>query len=81
MTQHFLLVLRAIQPFLDPITQKWFAIGLVGDTLEVSHSAEQFQQQIESEGHIKADKLHLWTLQIPLPHVPPAVIAVAAISS
>jgi hypothetical protein len=75
-------LLKAIQPFLDPITQKWFAIGLVGDLLEVpSSSAEEFQQHIESTGRIKADKLHLWTLQIPLPHVPPAIIAVAAISS
>jgi hypothetical protein len=75
-------LLKAIRPFLDPITQKWFAIGLVGDLLEVpSSSAEEFQQHIESTGRIKADKLRLWTLQIPLPHVPPAIIAVAAISS
>jgi hypothetical protein len=75
-------LLKAIRPFLDPITQKWFAIGLVGDAVEVPHtSAEEFHQQIETAGHVKADKLRLWTLQIPLPHVPPAVIAVAAISS
>lgn len=75
-------LLKAIRPFLDPITQNWFAIGLVGDALEVPQtSAEEFHQKIETEGHIKADKLRLWTLQIPLPHVPPAVLAVAAISS
>jgi hypothetical protein len=74
-------LLRAIRPFLDPITEKWFAIGLVGDALEVSHSAEEFHQQIDSSGLVKADKLRLWTLQIPLPRVPPAIIAVAAISS
>jgi hypothetical protein len=75
-------LLKAIRPFLDPITQKWFAIGLVGDALEVPQtSPEEFQQQIETAGHTKADKLRLWTLQIPLPHVPPAIIAVAAISS
>ncbi|KAH9010301.1 hypothetical protein EDB84DRAFT_1570618 [Lactarius hengduanensis] len=77
-------LLRAIWPFLDPITQKWFAMGLVGDALKVSESytsVEEFREHIESTGRSKADKLRLWTLQIPLPHVPPAVIAVAAISS
>jgi hypothetical protein len=75
-------LLKAIRPFLDPITQKWFAIGLVGDALEVPQtSPEEFQQQIDTAGRTKADKLCLWTLQIPLPHVPPAIIAVAAISS
>ncbi|KAH8987036.1 hypothetical protein EDB92DRAFT_2069588 [Lactarius akahatsu] len=59
-------------------------MGLVGDALEVSESytsVEEFREHIESTGRTKADKLRLWTLQIPLPHVPPAVIAVAAISS
>ena len=75
-------LLKAIRPFLDPTMQKWFAIGLVGDTLEVPQTnAEDFHQQMESAGRVKADKLRLWTLQIPLPHVPPAILAVAAISS
>lgn len=75
-------LLKAICPFLDPITQTWFALGLVSNALEVPHTtAEEFHPQIEISGQAKADKLCLWTLQIHLPHVPPAVIAVAAILS
>ena len=75
-------LLEAIRPFFDPVSNKWFAIGLVGDPVEVVHdSADEFRQQLEDTGHEKAGKLRLWTLQIPLAHVPPLVIAVAAISS
>jgi hypothetical protein len=75
-------LLEAIRPFFDPIQNKWYAIGLVGDLVEVIHdSADEFRQQLKSTGHEKAEKLRLWTLQIPLSHVPPLILAVAAISS
>ena len=75
-------LLEAIRPFYDPVLEKWYAIGLVGDPIEVIHdSADEFRQQLECIGSEKAGKLRLWTLQIPLAHVPPLIIAVAAISS
>ena len=75
-------LLEAIRPFYDPVLEKWYAIGLVGDPIEVIHdSADEFRQQLECIGSEKAGKLCLWTLQIPLAHVPPLIIAVAAISS
>ena len=75
-------LLEAIRPFYDPILEKWYAIGLVGDPMEVIHdSADEFRQQLEHMSCEKAGKLRLWTLQIPLAHVPPLVLAVAAISS
>lgn len=75
-------LLEAIRPFFDPVLKKWYAIGLVGDPVEVLHdNADEFRQQLEQTGHAKAGKLRLWTLQIPLSHVPPLILAVAAISS
>jgi hypothetical protein len=54
----------------------------VGDPVEVNcDSADDFHQLLEDAGHSKAEKLHLWTLQIPISHVPPLIVAVAAISS
>ena len=74
-------LLEAIRPFYDPVLEKWYAIGLVGNPIEVIHdSADEFRQQLESIGCEKAGKLRLWTLQIPLAHVPPLILAVAAIS-
>ena len=75
-------LLEAIRPFYDPILEKWYAIGLVGDPMEVIHdSADEFRQQLDCMGREKAGKLRLWTLQIPLARVPPLILAVAAISS
>ena len=75
-------LLEAIRPFFDPVLGKWYAIGLVGNPVEVIHnSADEFRQQLEDSGQVKAGKLRLWTLQIPLSHVPPLILTVAAISS
>lgn len=75
-------LLEAIRPFFDPVLEKWYAIGFAGDLVEVIHdSADDFHKQLDDMGHIKADKLCLWTLQIPLAHVPPLILAVSAISS
>ena len=53
-------LLEAIQPFFDPVLGKWYAIGLVGNPVEVIHnSANEFCQQLEDLGQVKAGKLHL----------------------
>ena len=81
------VLLEAIRPFFDPVLNKWFAIGLVGNPVEVTviddtdEGTNQFHKQLEDAGCAKAEKLRLWTLQIPLSHVPPLIVAVAAISS
>ena len=75
-------LLESIRPYFDPVLEKWFAIGLVGNPVELDcDSADNLCQLLEDAGHAKAEKLRLWTLQIPIPHVPPLIVAVAAISS
>ena len=59
----------------------------MGDPVEVTviddsdDGTNKFRKQLENAGHVKAEKLRLWTLQIPLSHVPPLIVAVTAISS
>ena len=75
-------LLESIRPYFDPVLEKWFAIGLVGDPVELDcDSTDNLRQLLEDAGHAKAKKLRLWTLQIPISHVPPLIVAVAAISS
>ncbi|KAF8193695.1 hypothetical protein BJ912DRAFT_848156 [Pholiota molesta] len=42
---------------------------------------ESLQKQIIDAADLKAEKLRLWTLSIPLPRVPPLILAAAPISS
>jgi hypothetical protein len=55
-------------------------VGNVGEPLEVS-DIDELANQIDSAREHLATKLRLWVLQIPLPHIPPLVLAVMPLAS
>ncbi|TFY58102.1 hypothetical protein EVG20_g8283 [Dentipellis fragilis] len=67
-------------PYLDGETGKYFIVGGTGDPFEVN-DLDYLQQQLEDAAESKASKLHLWSLQIPLPYVPPLILALAPIGT
>ena len=60
--------------------EKWFLVRNTGKPLEVSNINE-LADQIDSAWEPLATKLWLWTLQIPLLHVPPLILAVILLTS
>jgi hypothetical protein len=73
-------LLPAIRPYFDRSASKWFLVGSAGKPLEVS-DIDQLADQIDSARRLLATKLQLWVLQIPLPHVPPLILAVMPLAS
>jgi len=73
-------LLPAFCPYFDGSTKKWYVLGNVGEPLEVSDLGA-LESQIESARASLATKLRLWVLQIPLPHVPPLILAVVTLAS
>lgn len=59
---------------------KWYLIGNAGEPLEIA-DIESLEQLLEDSAALKADKLRLWCLQIPLPNIPPLVLCVLPITS
>jgi hypothetical protein len=70
----------ALSPYFDNHKQKWFLVGSTGGALEVP-SLEGVQDLIKNAGPMKASKLRLWTLNIPLPLIPPLILAAKPIPS
>ena len=68
------------RPFFDRSVNKWFLVGQTGMPLEVT-DIDALEDQIESARGLLATKLRLWVLQIPLPHVPPLILAVMPLAS
>lgn len=69
-----------LQPLYDGPKKTWFLVGVLG--------ADQIQipdidclENILQEKRKPAEKLRLWTLQIPLPGIPPLALAMLPISS
>ncbi|KAI0301414.1 hypothetical protein BC826DRAFT_1102007 [Russula brevipes] len=73
-------LLPAFRPHFDGATKKWFLVGNTGYPLEVS-DISTIETQIEHARGQLATKLRLWVLQIPLPHVPPHILAVMPLAS
>lgn len=73
-------LLPAFRPYFDRSAKKWFLVGSVGEPLEVS-DIDELADQIDSARALLATKLRLWVLQIPLPHIPPLVLAVMPLAS
>ena len=73
-------LLPAFRPYFDRSAKKWFLVGNAGEPIEVSNINE-LADQIDSARGLLATKLRLWTLQIPLPHVPPLILAVMPLAS
>ncbi|RXW12056.1 hypothetical protein EST38_g13798 [Candolleomyces aberdarensis] len=70
----------ALSPYFDNHKQKWFLIGSTGGSLEVP-SIDIVQDLIKTASPMTASKLRLWTLNIPLPSIPPLILAAKPIPS
>ena len=73
-------LLATFRPYFDRSAGKWFLVGNVGEPLEVS-DIDELADQINSAQEHLATKLRLWVLQIPLPHIPPLILAVMPLAS
>ena len=73
-------LLPAFRPYFDGSTKKWYIVGNTGEPLEVSDLGA-LESQLEDARASLATKLRLWVLQIPLPYVPPLVLAVVPLAS
>jgi len=73
-------LLPALRPYFDGPKQKWFLLGSTGEPIEVDNIG-LLQKQIADASEQKASKLRLWTLSIPLPNVPPLILAAMPIST
>ena len=68
-------LLPAFRPYYDGSTKKWYLLGSTGEPLEIS-DISALETQINNARESLASKVRLWTLQIPLPHIPPLILAV-----
>lgn len=73
-------LLPAFRPYFDRSANKWFLVGNVGEPMEVL-DIDTLADQIEGAWAQLVTKLWLWVLQIPLPHVPPLILAVMPLAS
>ncbi|KDQ59295.1 hypothetical protein JAAARDRAFT_715845, partial [Jaapia argillacea MUCL 33604] len=72
-------LIPSLLPFWDGPKEKWFITGSTGDAWEVG-DIEKLQDELKNANIIKATKIRLWAVQIPLPAVPPLVLAVVPIA-
>jgi hypothetical protein len=73
-------LLPAFRPYFDRLANKWYLVGNAGKPLEVA-DIDELADQIDSAREHLATKLQLWVLQIPLPHIPPLILAVMPLAS
>ncbi|CAA7265602.1 unnamed protein product [Cyclocybe aegerita] len=71
--------LLAFWLYFDNKKKKWFMVGGTEGPMEVA-DIDHLQSDIRQASSTKATKLQLWTLSIPLPHVPPLVLAASPIA-
>ncbi|KAJ7677295.1 hypothetical protein B0H14DRAFT_3684172 [Mycena olivaceomarginata] len=70
----------ALRPLYNGPLGKWFIIGTTGESTEVpdADTLNDTLDELEKTAEV-ATKLRLWVLQIPLPGVPPLVLAIMPI--
>jgi len=73
-------LLAALQPYYDGQKQKWIMVGSTEGPMEVV-DIDLLQSEIQQAHASKATKLRLWTLSIPLPNIPPLILAAKPIGS
>ncbi|KJA12983.1 hypothetical protein HYPSUDRAFT_152101 [Hypholoma sublateritium FD-334 SS-4] len=73
-------LLESLQPYYDGDHKKWFLVGATGQPMLVAN-IDLLQSEINQARNLKATKLRLWTMSIPLPNVPPLILAASPISS
>ncbi|KAF7348037.1 hypothetical protein MSAN_01756100 [Mycena sanguinolenta] len=72
----------ALRPLYDGVNKMWYTVGTTGEHIAVPNAQglhatlDNFKSSAEL-----ATKLRLWVLQIPLPGVPPHVVAILPIGS
>ncbi|KAJ7176665.1 hypothetical protein C8R46DRAFT_889360 [Mycena filopes] len=73
----------ALRPLYDGVKKKWFIVGAIGDPIEVPdvEALHATLDRLAKSPPKMATKLRLWTVQIPLPRVPPLALAIMAIES
>ncbi|KAF8132534.1 hypothetical protein EV363DRAFT_1163795 [Boletus edulis] len=70
----------SFDPYYDPSTGICYVVGNSGQPIQIAN-VEELTKVIE-EGNIrKAEKLRLWTIQVPLPRIPPIILAALPISN
>ncbi|KAL0572455.1 Methionine--tRNA ligase, mitochondrial [Marasmius crinis-equi] len=72
-------LLPALRPYYDKETDAFYVVGNAGEPFRLL-DPEAFEAAIHEAGLKKATKLRLWTAQIPIPKVPPIIVAALAIS-
>ncbi|KAJ7889679.1 hypothetical protein B0H13DRAFT_2532168 [Mycena leptocephala] len=72
----------ALRPLYDGVNQRWYIVGTTGEHILVPNpeGLHETLDELESSAEL-ATKLRLWVLQIPLPGVPPLVLAIMPIGS
>ncbi|KAJ7150342.1 hypothetical protein C8R46DRAFT_1358417 [Mycena filopes] len=72
----------ALRPLYDGVKQRWYIVGTTGEHIVVpnAEALHATLDELESTAEL-ATKLRLWVLQIPLPGVPPLVVAITPIGS
>lgn len=73
-------LLESFRPYYDGSQKKWFLVGGTGEPMLIGN-IEQLQADIDKARDLKATKLRLWTMSIPLPRMPPLILAAMPISS
>ncbi|KAJ6540255.1 hypothetical protein B0H10DRAFT_2245184 [Mycena sp. CBHHK59/15] len=75
-------LLPALRPLYDGVNQKWYIVGTTGEHVEVLNPQAMHQtlEKLKATAEL-ATKLRLWVLQIPLPGVPPVVLAIAPLAA
>ncbi|KAH6871091.1 hypothetical protein BKA70DRAFT_1489938 [Coprinopsis sp. MPI-PUGE-AT-0042] len=71
-------LLPALRPFYDIEKEAWYIIGGEKGPLLLSNP-EEFLEIVDKAEVVKAKKLRLWCLQVPMPGIPTIVIAAMAI--
>jgi hypothetical protein len=75
-------LLPTYRPYYVGSTNKWYLLGNPGEPLEVPTSDPSIiENHINSTRESLATKVRLWVLQIPLPRVPPLILAVMPLVS
>jgi hypothetical protein len=77
-------LLPAFRPYFNGSIKKWFLVGNAGKPIEacdILGDTSTLESQINSARELLVTKVWLWVLQIPLPHVPPLILAVMPLAS
>lgn len=73
-------LLESFRPYYNGSQKKWFLVGGTGEPMLIGN-INQLQADIDKSRELKAMKLRLWTMSIPLPQTPPLILAAMPISS